>query len=291
VRLPVFPELKAVSLEDRQVLEDRFGRAALGPCEMNFANVFIWRGSEHPRWTLINGGLCVLVEPDFEPPYVLPPAGGADLERTVEACLTLAPRLSRVPEGLARALAAAFRVEEDPDNFDYVYRVEDLAELKGKRYDGKRNRIKRFERGFEHAYAPLGDEHFAGCRRLLARWSEDKGGGDPGVKAKSDAILEALAHDRVLGLKGGVVTVGGEVAAFAMGTALTGDTALVNIEIADPDMPGLAQYINREFVRREWPGFAFVNREQDMGIEGLRRAKESYYPHRMLKKYNVGRRA
>jgi uncharacterized protein len=288
---PEFPDLKPVSLEDQAIFDEYLGRAAFGACEMNFANIFIWRGSEHPRWTLLNGNLCVLVEPDFEPPYFLPPAGGADLERTAEACLTIAPRLSRVPEELARSLAASFRVQEDPGNFDYIYRVEDLAGLKGKRYDGKRNRIKRFERSFEHAYAPLEEKHLDGCRRLLLRWSGEKSDADPGIRGKTDAIYEALVRYRDLGLKGAVVTVGGEVAAFAMGTALTSDTALVNVEIADPDMPGLAQWINREFVRREWAGFAFVNREQDMGIEGLRRAKVSYYPHRMLKKFNVTRRA
>lgn len=287
--LPAFPDLKPVGLEDREVFEDHLGRAALAACEMNFANIFIWRGSEHPQWTLFDGNLCVLVEPDFEPPYFLPPAGGTNLERTVEACLELAPRISRAPEEFAARFGASLRVEEDPNNFDYIYCVEDLTGLRGKKYDGKRNRIKKFETSYDHAYAPLEEGHVEGCRRLLLRWFEEKGNGDPCIKAEKDAILEALVHYADLGLKGGVVTVGGEVAAFAMGMGLAGDTALVNIEIADPGKPGLAQWINREFVRREWSGFAFVNREQDMGVPGLRTAKRSYQPERLLKKYNFFR--
>ncbi len=288
---PEFPDLKPVSLEDRAVFDEYFGRAALGPCEMSFANIFIWRGSERPRWAMHNGSLCVLVEPDFEPPYVLPPAGGAALERTVEACLDLAPRVSRVPEETARSLAATFRVEEDPDNFDYIYRVEDLAGLKGKRYDGKRNRIRKFESTFAHEYHPLTPAEVPGCVRLLEDWFEEKRNGDPYMRAEKLAIHEALDAFEILGLKGGVVKVGGRVEAFTLGGPLTADTAVIPIEIANPGLAGLAQWINREFVRREWSGFCCVNREQDMGVEGLRRAKLSYQPERLLKKYNVFRQA
>jgi hypothetical protein len=88
-------------------------------------------------------------------------------------------------------------------------------------------------------------------------------------------------------LKGGVVRVDGRVEAFAFGMRLKDDTVVIPIEIADPAFPGLAQWINREFVRREWPAFKFINREQDMGVEGLRKAKLSYQPERLLKKFNL----
>ncbi len=284
---PEFPDLRPVSLEDRAIFDEYLGRAAFGACEMSFANIFIWRGSEHPRWAMLDGSLCVLVEPDFEPPYVLPPVGSVDLERTVEACLTLAPRLSRVPEDMARALAASFRVEEDPDNFDYLYRVEDLSGLKGKRYDGKRNRIRKFESTFAHEYHSLTPADVPGCVRLLEDWFEEKRNGDPYMQAEKLAIHEALDAFEILGLKGGVVKVGGRVEAFTLGGPLTTDTAVIPIEIANPGLVGLAQWINREFVRREWAGFSYVNREQDMGVPGLRQAKESYQPARLFKKYNV----
>ena len=287
---PAFPDLKPVTLEDRKIFEGHLGRAAFGACEMNFANVFIWRGSEHPRWTLLNGNLCVLVEPDFEPPYFLLPAGGTDAERTVEACLGVAPRISRVTEEFVVAHGAPFRVEEDPENFDYIYRVEDLAALRGKRYDGKRNRIRKFESTFAHEYHALTPADVPGCVRLLEDWFEEKRNGDPYMQAEKLAIYEALEAFEPLGVKGGVVKVGGRVEAFTLGDRLTADTAVIPIEIANPGLVGLAQWINREFVRRDWPGFAFVNREQDMGVPGLRQAKSSYYPHRLLKKFNVTRR-
>jgi hypothetical protein len=287
VTAPVYPDFKPVGLEDLAVFKESLDREPSGVCEMNFANIFIWKDSEHPRWTLLNGNLCVLVEPDFEPPYFLPPAGADRVRETIATCLRHAPRLSRVPEGFVRRYGAGFRFEEDPDNFDYIYRVEDLAELKGKRYDGKRNRIRKFEKTFPHDYSALARGDVAGCARLLEDWFEEKRNGDPYMRAEKVAIVQALASFELLGLKGGVVKVGGRVEAFTFGMRLTDDTAVIPIEIANPAFPGLAQWINREFVRREWPAFEFVNREQDMGVEGLRRAKLSYQPARLLKKFSL----
>ncbi len=289
MNIPRYPEFKAVDLEDRTVFEDYFRRFPAEVCELNFANIFIWRHSERPRYTLLNGNLCLVCEPDFEPPYAFPPVGETALRETAEVCLSHAPRLSRATEAFVRDHAAGLRVEEDRDNFDYVYLARDLAELGGKKFDGKRNRIRRFEAAGRHAYAELGPAHIEDCRRLFAEWFADKENHDPFLKAEKDAILEALTHFDSLGLRGGVVLVEGRVEAFTIGTALTPETAVIQIEIANPAVVGLAQYINREFVRRAWPDMAYINREQDVGVPGLRTAKTSYQPHHLVKKYNLFR--
>ena len=286
--LPRYPDFKPVGLEDRAAVQDRLDRDPHPVCEMSFANIFIWRDSERPRWTLAGDALCVLVEPDFEPPYALPPVGGGDRAReAVESCLRHVPRLSRVPEGFVRAHGAGLRAVEDPANFDYVYRVEDLVGLKGKKYDGKRNRIRKFESACAHDYAPLARADVPGCLRLLEDWFEAKSNGDPYMRAERKAIVRALESFEVLGLKGGTVKVGGRVEAFTLGGRLTADTAFIPIEIANPGLVGLAQWINREFVRREWADFRLVNREQDMGVPGLRTAKLSYQPAGLVKKYDL----
>ncbi len=286
---PAFPDFKPVGLEDRAVFEDYLGRQPFEVCEMSFANIFIWKDSEHPRWTTLNGALCVLVEPDFEDPYVLPPVGGERTAETVAACLDVAPRLSRVPEDFAAQYGAGLKIEEDPGNFDYVYLRQDLAELKGKRYDGKRNRVRKFESTFAHEYHDLTRADVPGCFRLLEDWFEEKRNGDLYMRAERTAILQALASFERLDLRGGVVKVGGRVEAFTMGGRLTPDMAVIPIEIANPGLVGLAQWINREFVVRAWPDAAFINREQDMNVEGLRKAKLSYQPSRLVKKYNLSR--
>jgi len=287
VSLPLFPDFKPVGLEDQAVLEGYLDQDASGVCELNFANIFIWKDSEHPRWTVLNGNLCVLVEPDFEAPYFLPPVGGERVPETVAACLAHAPRLSRVPESFVERFGAGFEVEEDPGNFDYVYLSQELAGLKGKKFDGKRNRIRKFESTFVHEYHALTRADVPGCFRLLEDWFEEKRNGDPYMKAEKVAIVQALASFERLGLKGGIVKVGGRVEAFTMGGRLHPDMAVIPIEIANPGLVGLAQWINREFVCREWSDTALINREQDMGIEGLRKAKLSYQPARLIKKFNL----
>jgi hypothetical protein len=288
VSLPLYPEFKPVGLEDKSVFEAYLEGNPSEVCELNFANVFIWKDSEHSSWTLLNDSLCILVEPEFEEPYCLPPIGGEKVPETVEACLRHAPRLSRVPEAFVERHGAGFKVEEDPRNFDYVYLRQELAELKGKKFDGKRNRIRKFESTFAHEYHALTQPDVPGCVRLLEDWFEEKNG-DVSIRAEKKAILQALASFTRLGLKGGVVKVGGRVEAFTIGGQLTADMAVIPIEIANPGLVGLAQWVNREFVCREWGDYMFVNREQDMAIEGLRRAKLSYQPVRLVKKYDLTR--
>jgi len=285
--LPHFPAFKPVNLEDRDVIEDYLRQYPSSICEMNFPNILIWKDSERPSCTILNGNLCLLLEPTFEPPYFLPPIGETEIEKTIETCLDHTPRLSRVPENLIRKLRISFRVEERRDQFDYVYMTEDLAELKGKKFDGKRNRIKKFESGPDHQYESLSPEHKDGCRLLLDDWHNGKGSPDLYLAAEKDAILEALNLFETLGLRGGVGVVKGRVEAFTIGVPLTGDIALVQIEIANPAFPGLAQWINREFVRREWRSFQFINREQDMGLPGIRQAKLSYQPIRFERKFDL----
>ncbi len=284
---PLYPEFKPLGFEDRDLINRYLEVNPSGVCEMSFPNIFIWKDSERPRYTILNGNLCILLEPTFEPAYFLPPAGEREIAKTIETCLAHAPRLSRVPEAIVKTYGAPYKVEEDRDNFDYVYRCDDLVELKGKKFDGKRNRIKKFESSFGHAYEKLRPEHVDGCRELLHKWYDAKGNSDPYMKAEKEAILAALAMFKELCLTGGVVTVVGRVEAFTMGMPLTTDTALIQIEIANPALPGLAQWINREFIRREWPAFRYVNREQDMGVPGLRKAKLSYQPEHLLNKYNL----
>lgn len=287
--VPDFPALKPLGLEDQAIVDAFLERHPPDVCELNFANLFIWRSIERPRLTLVRGHLCVFVEPPGEAPYALPPIGSGPYPEVAAACLTLVPRLSRVPESAVESLGAGFRAEPDPDNFDYVYKRSDLAELKGKKYDGKRNRIRKFEREHAHAIRELGPDGLEDCRRLFDDWIEAKAGNGWDLEAQRAVIGEALLHFRELGLRGGAVEVDGRLAAFSIGSRLNAETALCMIEIVDPAIDGLAQLINREFARRAWPEAAFINREQDMGIEGLRRAKQSYHPDHLVRKFNVAK--
>ncbi len=288
--LPRFPEFKLVGLEDKETILGFIRRFPSEACEISFANIFIWRNFEHPKMTTINGNLCFLCEPPSEPAYFLQPLGHTDIRETVETCLSFSPRLSRVPEAFVERYCSGFAHDQDPNNFDYVYLTSDLISLRGKKYDGKRNRIRKFEKSYSHRYVTLSPEHLQGCRHLFEKWVGEKAEQrQPVGEEQKTAILEALAHFKDLELVGGAIEVEGQIEAFSIGGRLNADTAVIHIEIASPGYDGLSQLINREFVRHEWAGFRFINREQDIGVAGLRRAKMSYYPHHLVKKYNVWR--
>ncbi|MGB7297078.1 MAG: GNAT family N-acetyltransferase [Candidatus Aminicenantales bacterium] len=286
--LPLFPEFKLVEIEDRDGLAAAIARHPSPACEFHFANIFLWRHYEHSKFTLINGNICILCGPPAEPAYFLQPIGETEVEATVRTCLTFAPRLSRVTDSFALRHGGPYRSEPDRDNFDYVYRTEDLTQLKGKRYDGKRNRIRKFERGHAYEYARYCRSNRPGCLEVLARWVEAKAAGDSFIgRVWKRVIEEALERQQELGLRGGVFRIDGRIVAFSFGSRLTGDTAVIPIEIVDPGYDGLSQLVNREFVRREWSDCRYINREQDNGIPGLRRAKTSYHPHHFVSKYNI----
>jgi len=288
--LPLYPKFKAVGLEDRDVVRSFLACCPIDVCEMNFGNSFIWRNFDHPRFTVIHNNLCLLFEPPDEPAYFLQPFGNSAIPETIRTCLDHAPRLSRIPASFAEKYCSeGFQCATDPDNFDYVYATRDLIELKGKKYDGKRNRIRKFERNHASRYLKLTADHLGACHRLFEEWVGEKDPSIPMAGAQQDAIQQALTHFEALDLSGGAIEVEGAVAAFSIGEQLNPDTAVIHIEIVSPKYEGLAQLMNREFVKNELASYAFINREQDMGVPGLRKAKQSYQPQHLVEKYHIWR--
>jgi len=287
MNLPRFPEFKVVGLEDQETILAFISRYPAEVCEVNFGNTFIWRKYDHPKLTIIHDNLCLQFEPPDEPAYFLQPIGENDIPDTIRTCLSCAPRLSRIPTSFASRWCSGFHCAPDRNNFDYVYRTQDLIELRGKKYDGKRNRIRKFEREHSYAYVKLVPGHLEDCQRLFREWLEDKSLTTKMISAQNEAIQEGLTHFEALGLSGGAIEVEGKIEAFSIGEPLSVETAVIHIEIVNPKYDGLSQMMNREFVKNEWSAFAYVNREQDMGIPGLRRAKMSYYPHHMVEKHHI----
>ncbi|NPV83827.1 MAG: DUF2156 domain-containing protein [Candidatus Aminicenantes bacterium] len=293
--IPSFPQMKPVELADLDEVNKYFEAFQPEICELTFANLYIWRHWERPQLTLINGNLCLFCQPPDEPAYFLEPVGDSRLEETVEACLSVAPRLSRVSEKFLKKIGAKYQVREDRDNFDYVYLTEDLCNLKGKKYDGKRNQIKKFEKNFQPELRPLARSEIGGCLRLVDRWEanspEENRVMDERGRAASRAIKEALGNFEAMGLSGMVAIINGQVEGFCLGEKLNAETAVVHVELASREIAGLHQFLNRECARTIWKEFKYINREQDAGIPGLRQSKLSYHPHLLVKKFDLSRPA
>ncbi len=293
--IPDYPELKPIELADKEEVQSYLELFPPDICELTFANIYIWREWEKPRLTKINGNLGVLCSPPDEPAYFLEPVGENKLDESISLCLDLAPRLSRLSEKFLGKLQGQYLIKEDRNNFDYVYLTQELAELSGKKFDGKRNWIRRFEKQFKSELTVINETHLQGCLELVKQWGQDsadreeQAGQDNHTGAAVRAIEEALLNFKLFGFSTMAVLINGRVAGFCLGEKLNPETAVVHVELASREFPGLYQFLNRECARRAWQQFRYINREQDAGLAGLQRSKLSYHPHHLVKKYDLSR--
>lgn len=185
-----------------------------------------------------------------------------------------------------KQLSQRFRVEPDRDDWDYVYLSSDLADLPGDKYHSKRNFITRCVSTYKCEYVKLNEQVVNDCLQLQTEWCNlRKCDTVSGLEAENKAIKTVFDKYPLLAVSGGAVYVDGKLEAFTLAEPLNNDTAVIHFEKANPEITGLYQLINQWFCQNALRTFKFVNREQDLGVSGLRKAKLSYHPHHMVEKY------
>lgn len=296
---PKFPDFKPLALEDRQRVHDLLWRYQPDTSELTFTNLFIWRDHYRVQWSLYQDWLLLLCSDDDGEAYALPPVGPASrlevtrllLQWIREAKGVAMPRIERADMRLITEIAETpeFSVEMTRDHFDYVYEREALATLAGRKYSAKRNHINNFMRTYgDYTYETLTAETASECLDVAHTWCmkrrcED----DLDLLEERDAVFDALQNFVALEVEGGLIRLDGHVQAFTLGELLNDATLVVHIEKADPDIQGLYPLINQQFIQHYSQEVQAVNREQDLGEPGLRRAKESYYPHHLVEKARI----
>jgi hypothetical protein len=287
------PNIHPLSLTDRSLISDFLFRHPPLISEQTFTNLFIWRHSRSILWTVIEGSMLFFIETagsDDRLVMLGPPVGNITLSEIIKRFGSRLAGAIRLSENVAAPLReAGYVITEDRDNADYVYRVIDLAELAGRRYAKKRNKLKQCEQNYNCRYEPLTAANLAECRGMQTRWCEAREcGHDLGLCSENMAIDEIFAHFQTFdNLIGGAIRVDGTIMAYAIGEQLHTGTAVCHFEKAMPAIPGLGQLMNQWFARNSLKQFEFINREQDLGVPGLRQAKESYYPHHLVNKYTL----
>lgn len=184
-----------------------------------------------------------------------------------------------------------YQISYDRDAADYLYTFDTLAGLSGKKLHAKRNHINRFLENYpDYEYERINGKNWESCLPLLEAWEDTSSDEHAEEKLREQEIIRyALRHRKRLGMTGALIRVQGRVVAFTMGEPLTKDTFVIHFEKAYADVQGAYAMINREFVRRELPAYQYINREEDMGIPGLRQAKLSYQPVCLVEKGTVTR--
>jgi uncharacterized protein len=295
---PVFPRFKPLALADREIVRPILWDYQAETSELTFTNLFIWQPHYGYQWSRSRDRLLVVAAAARGQVWALPPVGPpprVDLCRQVlgwlkDACGVANPAIERADPRLAAELAGhpEFVVEPMRDHFDYVYRTDDLINLAGGNYHAQRNHINSLSRSYRLRYEPLGEEHLSACLYLCARWCQVKRCEcDLSLLGEWEAIGAVLANYQALDLQGGVILVNDRVRAFSCGELLNKTTAVIHLEKADPELRGLYAAINQQFCRQAWAGVNLVNREQDLGEPGLRTAKMSYHPHRLVEKFRI----
>lgn len=176
-----------------------------------------------------------------------------------------------------------FTLIEERDNFDYIYSMEELLNLAGKKLHAKRNHINQFRAQYDFEYVKLDPSKLNECMAIYDAWQATRDVFDP---LERPAIELALTHMEALGVLGGGIRVEDKLVAFTLGELIDSEHAVVHIEKAE-ELPGLYTVINQQFVEHELTGVKYINREEDMGIPGLRRAKLSYNPVHLIEKYEA----
>lgn len=289
-------EFKPVTLKEQSIYTPYLQNQTDRGCEYSFANLYLWG---RQKATLLHDHIVLFSQ--FNRRSVYPyPVGSGDKKVVLDAIIEDA-KMRGIPCRITSLNADArntleelypgmFRIHCDRDAYDYVYAIDDLADLKGRKYHRKRNHYNRFRTTFpDYTVEPLSETNLPLVTQMLTQWFETRLAENPvgDYHMEQVALQKALHHYHELNMESLVLLNQGEILAVTLASRLSQDTFDVHFEKARWDVEGAYTAINCEFanyIRSKYPQIRFLNREEDMGLEGLRKAKESYYPHHMVEK-------
>jgi hypothetical protein len=286
MNLPIFPNFAPISLEQQADIEECLSAAGDGISEFTFGGLYLFRRRYDYRVSYIPGKTIVISgghdgERFFSCPLASPSAedlrvlfAGHDYWKNIPPSVIEKERDFLEAQGI--------EITEDRNNFDYLYQRADLAALTGKKYHKKRNLVNAFVNAYpvRHEKA-LSSENIADAKKVLDRWHSDKGEDGDYI-----ASVESLDCFDFLNMQGMIFYVNGLPAGYCLGESLARGTMFaVHFEKAIDEYKGIYQYINMTFAASLPDSYQTMNREQDLGDEGLKQAKETYRPCGFVKKY------
>lgn len=291
MEIPSYPETRPLNINDKPFLDNLFLRLQPRISELTFAGLFLFRKAHNYHLTMVHDALVLLGKGYDGRNYCMPPLGG-DIAGALDILIGDGLELYGADEAFVERylMKSGLEVAEERDSFDYLYLRDELATLPGNRFHKKKNRINYFTTRHVYDVDIYSAKYRTACLTLLGTWyAMAENEENSSLSLELEAAAEALTMAQELGLEGVVVSVAGEVKAFALGERLNRETAVCQFEKTDPFMEGLSQLINREFAARLFNDCRYINREQDLGEPGLRNAKLSYHPLELVRKFRARR--
>lgn len=288
-------EFREISLSDRERICNALRVSDFRGCEYTFANNLAWRRLAGSKISFYKDFyICCAFDTDDGHPHFIFPAGSGDIREMISVLKQFAESngspliftgvTKSVLDLLYELFPDQFTVIPDRDSSDYIYRSSDLIGLPGKKYHQKRNHLARFNE-LPYEYSPVTEKDIDDCIYFCAQTYNSKYHlNSSSMVAEQFAINTYLSFFDELGLSGGIIRIDGKTAAVTIGERLNSDTFCVHIEKADISYNGIYAAVNNCFAKSAAADFEYINREEDMGIEGLRSSKLSYHPAFLLEK-------
>lgn len=264
-------------------------------CEYTFGNIYMWSSAYRTKIGRFQDFFLSKSVGTSENGYSFP-IGKGDLSEVIQVIIEDSEQehkhfsfynaTKKDTEILNELYPNRFHISYQRGSSDYIYRVSDLADLPGKKYHSKRNHISSFIRDNNWQYEPITPDNLSECYEMNAKWEEVNASRHLKHIGREEVAIER-AFDKFfeLGLVGGLIRVDGEIVAYTVGEPINENVFCVHLEKAFADVRGAYPIINREFVRNTLMNYEYVNREEDLGLEGLRKAKLSYHPALLYDKY------
>ena len=287
---------KDITLADKDTITSFTMKSDRRNCDLSFSNLCSWRFLYDTQFAVVDNFLVFKFWAGEQLAYMMP-VGTGDLKAVLWELIEDARKenqhfcmlgvCSNMRADLEAILPEQFTFTEDRDYADYIYLRSDLSTLKGKKFQAKRNHINRFRNTYpDYEYTPITPDRIQECLDLEAEWCKvNHCDQQEGTGNERRALIYALHNFDALGLTGGILHVNSKIVAFTFGMPINHETFGVHVEKADTSIEGAYAMINYEFANRIPEQYIYINREEDLGLEGLRKAKLSYQPVTILEKY------
>nr|WP_246578083.1 phosphatidylglycerol lysyltransferase domain-containing protein [Clostridium frigoris] len=290
---------KRLTIEDKEIFEKYIYPYKFLSCEYSFTTLYIWREACDICFTIYKDSL-IIKKMDFEGRYYFMQPLGYNKEKLKELIDALIDYKKEnnmefvfkdIDEEFMEEIkniygdAKGICIKEDRDNFDYLYEAEKLIKLSGKKLHGKKNHYNSFIKNYNYEVKDIKDAQVIKDVVVAAEKWYELNNKDRMLNFELQGIKDILANMEIVNTKGIAVYVDDKIVAFSLGEKLNDDLAVIHIEKADTTYSGVYSFINKAFVDRSFNDVKIINREQDLGIEGLRKSKLSYHPFKLEKKY------
>ncbi|TYQ16389.1 UNVERIFIED_CONTAM: hypothetical protein Cloal_2923 [Acetivibrio alkalicellulosi] len=291
------PKLRVIKIGDKNLFNSYLKKNKYMSSEMNFTNLFMWRNQYNLKFFEINDMLCIIAHLEKES-FAFTPIGKYSKDGFKNAINAIREYFhenrweivfKRVEESKLKYFEQYEKVViSDRDNSDYLYLSDRLISLKGEKYHSKRNHINNFIKLYNYEYVKFNEDYVEEALRINEEWCNKRNcETNKTLYGEKLANIEVLKNFMNLDCKGALIKVNGKFEAYTVGELISSDCAVIHIEKANSDIRGLYTFINQKFCENEWRNVSLINREQDLGIDGLRKAKMSYNPVDFVNKYDV----